>query len=152
MKFLYEIAIRPVPEGVFPLLPPTEEEMKEIKIVVKENKPKKYLPPHLRNQSKPSIPGLSSRSQNHKSGLAGVKYDLIVNLMYRTQTNSKQNHPKPKSESKPKPTIPKNNESPAEEVSRNIVDEIFPSSPQNLITKETLQKKVGCFSWYLLDP
>lgn len=67
---LYEIAIRPVVRGVYPLVPPTKEELLEIKKVVQKKAPGKYVPPHLRNKSgnvpgmNRSIPGLAPYSSS----------------------------------------------------------------------------------------
>ena len=70
---LYEIAIRPVVRGVYPLVPPTKEELLEIKKVVQKKAPGKYVPPHLRNKSgnvpgmNRSIPGLAPYSTSFYS-------------------------------------------------------------------------------------
>ena len=70
---LYEIAIRPVVRGVYPLVPPTKEELLEIKKVVQKEAPGKYVPPHLRNKSgnvpgmNRSIPGLAPYSTSFYS-------------------------------------------------------------------------------------
>lgn len=47
---LYEIAIRPVAEGVLPLRPPTALELTELKQQQTKKEPAKYVPPHLRNK------------------------------------------------------------------------------------------------------
>ena len=58
IDMLYEIAIRPVARGVYPLVPPTKEELSEIKKVTQKKAPGKYVPPHLRNKSG-NVPGMS---------------------------------------------------------------------------------------------
>lgn len=60
---LYEISIRPVAEGIYPLRPPTPEELVTIKTTVQQKAPAKYVPPHLRNGggARGSVPGAGSR-------------------------------------------------------------------------------------------
>lgn len=59
---LFEIAIRPIPDGLYPLRPPTAAELAEIKKTVEQKAPAKYVPPHLRNKGASSIPGLAGKS------------------------------------------------------------------------------------------
>ena len=76
---LYEISIRPVPEGVYPLCPPTPEELATIKKTVQQKAPAKYVPPHLRNRGGGSVPGAASRGGSVPGAASRVNSRATVN-------------------------------------------------------------------------
>ena len=47
---LYEISVRPVAPALFPLRPPTKDDLAEISVTEKKA-PGKYVPPHLRGKA-----------------------------------------------------------------------------------------------------
>ncbi|OAO11843.1 eukaryotic translation initiation factor 2A [Blastocystis sp. ATCC 50177/Nand II] len=67
---LYEIAIRPVPEGLLPLRPPTALELAELKQQQQQKAPAKYVPPHLRNKGAVvggrAVPGMKAPANREK--------------------------------------------------------------------------------------
>lgn len=133
VDLLYEIAVRPVPDGIYPMRPPTQEELAEIRTVNQTKAPAKYVPPHLRNKTGGSVPGMS-RSPNRRIVVPGMKYLFINYVIFRAPSKPKQNKQ------------PRTTNSPVEQIQGpNLMDAIFASVEQPSETVETIQKKVWFF-------
>lgn len=127
MDLLYEIAVRPVVDGIYPLRPPTQEELVEIKTVNQKKAPGKYVPPHLRNKTS-SVPGMSA-----KKTVPGMKYSWMRAFISRAPSKPKKEKPAPKPVSPPPEVLQ----------GPNLMDAIFSSVEQPAETADSIQKKVN---------
>lgn len=126
IDLLYEIAVRPVVDGVYPLRPPTVDELAEIKTITQKKAPAKYVPPHLRNKAG-SVPGMST-----KKVIPGMKFLFFQFIICRAPSKPK----KEKKASKPVSPPPEVIQGP------NLMDAIFASVEPPVETVESIQKKV----------
>lgn len=147
---LYEIAIRPVPEGLLPLRPPTALELAELKQQQQQKAPAKYVPPHLRNKG--AVVG--------GRAVPGMKWERRWELTRRAPANREKKPAKkqpgaakpasqPKSAKPASPTSPTSPTSPAGvDAGANLLDAIFASVKSQPAPEEetavSLQKKVLC--------
>lgn len=145
---LYEIAIRPVPEGLLPLRPPTALELAELKQQQQQKAPAKYVPPHLRNKG--AVVG--------GRAVPGMKWDRMRELTCRAPANREKKPAKKPGAAKPtnqpksmKPASPTSPATPTGvDAGANLLDAIFASVKSQPAAEEetavSLQKKVTCSS------